>query len=327
MNWKGMRVLVTGGAGFIGSFLVDKLVELGAETVVVDDLSRGRMENLSHAINKIRFVRGDLRDPTVAEEACNGIEICFHLASIVGGVKRMTVNQAMSAVIPTVDRNVLEACRKRDVRRVLYTSTACVYPTFLQTRGCVGMALKEDEAWSKGAMPESIYGWAKLFGEHMATAYHKEYGLGVAIVRDFNVYGGREDSSPEASHVIPALIRRAIERQNPYVVWGSGEQSRSFVYVTDVVNGMILAAEKISDAAPVNLGTKELIKIGDLARMIVDMLHYDVVPTFDETQPTGVFTRCPDLSRATELLHWEPKVKLRDGIAMTIDWYLKEFKR
>jgi len=319
--YYGKRCLVTGGAGFIGSHLADRLIQLGAEVDVVDDLSRGRLENLEDSMGRIHFARMDLRDTDLAEKACEGVEVCFHLASIVGGVKEMTCHQAMSALIPMVDRNVFEACVGSRVKHVLYTSTACVYPTSLQTEEHTNYLLKERDAFAQGAMPESVYGWAKLFGEVSAAAYHREFGLSVAIVRDFNVYGGREDFDLQSCHVIPALVRRAIERERPYVVWGTGAQQRSFVYVSDVVEGMLLSVMKIHDATPVNLGTPERVPIAGLANLILKLAGHDAKPTYDRGEPMGVFTRCPDIDKARSLLGWTPQVTLEAGLKKTIEWF------
>jgi UDP-glucose 4-epimerase len=326
MSWKGKRVTVTGGAGFIGSHLVNRLVQLEANVTVVDDLSRGRIENLEKSRNAIRFIRGDLRDSTIAEEVCRDADIVFHLAAIVGGVKKMQTFQTLSSMIPVVDYNVFEACRKRDVKHLLYTSTACVYPVFLQTKEYTHYLLKEEDALKYGAMPESLYGWCKLLGEITARRYHDEYGIDVSIVRDFNVYGEREDFDLETGHVIPALVRKCVEKHNPVIVWGSGDQERSFVHVSDVVDGMILASEKIKDATPVNLGTQERIKIKELAKLILKLTGHNTEIIFDPTQPQGVFTRCPDLSRARNLLGWQHTISLEDGLKRTIEWY-KQTKR
>jgi nucleoside-diphosphate-sugar epimerase len=318
--WKGRNVLVTGGAGFIGSHLVDRLVELGSNVTVIDDLSRGKLENLSSSFSKIKFIQADLsKEESQAYFADQ--EFVFHLASIVGGVKKMSENQIASSIIPVIDRNVYEACIKYNVKKILYTSTACVYPTFLQTKEYENYFLKEEDVFAQGAKPESVYGWSKLYGEILGRRYHEELGLKVAIVREFNVYGEREDFNPETSHCIPALIRRAIERENPFVVWGTGEQSRSFLYVSDAINGMLLAMRKVSNATPINFGTQERIKIRDLALKILQLTGYNAEPVFDPSAPMGVFTRAPDITRARRILGWEPKVTLDEGLKRIITWY------
>lgn len=320
MFWKEKNVLVTGGAGFIGSHLVDRLVALGSNVTVIDDLSRGKLENLNNSFSRIKFIRADL-----SKEECQAYfenqDFVFHLASIVGGVKKMSTRQTLSAIIPIIDRNVYEASIKYGIKKVLYTSTACVYPVFLQTKDYENYFLKEEDVFAQGAKPESIYGWSKLYGEILGHRYHEEFGLNVVIVREFNVYGEREDFNPETSHCIPALVKRALEQERPFTVWGTGEQSRSFLYVSDAIEGMILAMKKISDATPINFGTQERIKIKDLALKILQISGHNVKPVFDSSAPMGVFTRAPDITRAKRILQLEPKVNLDEGIKRVIKWY------
>ena len=322
---EGRKVIVTGGAGFIGSHLVEKLVNLGASVTVIDNLSRGKLSNLANVASKINFIKADLTNLDAQKYFENG-EIVFHLASPVGSVKLMSTKQLISSLIPLIDRNVFEACRKYDVEKIVYASTACVYPTFLQTKEFENYFLREEDALLLGAKPEGLYGWGKLYGELLGGRYHEEYGIGVGIARLFNVYGPREDFSPEMSHVIPSLIRKAINRENPFVVWGSGEQSRSFIFVEDAVEGMIVISRKVSNAMPVNVGTQERTKIKDLARKILELVGYEATPVFDVSQPTGVYTRCPDLSRANKL-GWKPKVNLEEGLKITIEWYKNFVKK
>jgi len=315
------KVVVTGGAGFIGSHLVDRLVSEGNEVTVIDDLSRGKLENLEKSRDKIKFVKANLANPAIASRYMKDADMCYHLASLVGGVLKMSTQQAMSAIIPVVDKSVLDACVKNDVARLLYTSTACAYPVTLQTAEHENYLLKETDILPANA--ESVYGWAKFFGEQVAKRYHKEYGIKVAIVRDFNVYGTREDTNPETSHVIPALVKRAIEQQDPFDVWGSGNQSRSFVHVYDVIEAMAKAPLIIEDATSVNLGWETRIKIKDLADLILKTCgFYPKEIKMRPDLPEGVFTRAPDTSLARQLLNWSPKVTLQEGIKELADWYV-----
>ena len=321
------RIVVTGGAGFIGSHLVDHLVSEGHEVKVIDDLSRGKLENLEKSKARIKFIKASLANPATAKKYIKDADVVYHLASLVGGVLKMSTQQAMSAIIPVVDKSVLDACVKNGVERVLYTSTACAYPVTLQSKEHENYLLKESDLLPANA--ESIYGWAKFFGEQVARRYHSEFGIKVAIVRDFNVYGTREDTNPETSHVIPALIKRAIEKQDPFDVWGSGEQSRSFVHAYDVTKAMAKAPFVIEDGTSVNLGWETRIKIKELANMVLRIC--ELTTHFFPEQikmrpdlPEGVFTRAPDTTLAKKLLDWSPKVTLDEGIKELANWYVSK---
>jgi len=316
--WDQKRVLVTGGSGFIGSHLVESLVNLGASVTIIDDLSRGRYENL-----KINFIQANLTNTTTKNYFVDN-EIVFHLACPIGGVKLMLNNQLLSSVIPLIDKNVYDSCIKYNIEKMLYVSTACAYPTFLQTENYGDYSLREEDAFIFGAKPESLYGWGKVYGEFLGQTYHKESGLKVSIVRPFNVYGPRENFELDKSHVIPSLIRRAVYKESPFHVWGTGEQSRSFLYVTDAVKGMINAVENTSNAIPINIGAMERIKIKDLALKILKITGHDTNLSFDISEPTGVFTRAPDISRARKLIKWEPTVGLDEGLKLTVDWFRNE---
>jgi UDP-glucose 4-epimerase len=320
-------IVVTGGAGFIGSHLVKQLVNDGRRVRVVDDLSRGSLDNLKDVRGKFEFKQLYLGDPKAALEAVDGASQCFHLAAIVGGVLKMQSHQTLSAVIPAVDYNVINACVKKGVRSFLYTSTACAYPVQLQDEAHEGRKLKEEECYGTvGANPESLYGLAKLYGEWMSTRYHEEFGLKVAIVRDFNVYGPYEDFDVETGHVIPALsnkVLRLVEDggRGTLEVWGTGKQSRSFVYVDDVASGMILAMDKIEDATPINLGSESIVPIAELAQNISDLAGFRGSMKFRPDMPQGVFTRMPDASRAKNLLGWTATTPLSTGLRKTLDYW------
>lgn len=317
---EGKKVLVTGGAGFIGSHLVDELVERGSKVRVVDDLSRGNLRNLNE--DEVEFRRGDLAEKTVAEKSLKDIDLCFHLAAVVGGVEFMDSHPAEIFKNVMIDRNVLEASRKMNIDRILYTSSACVYPIDLQEKD--GRLLKEEDAFKGGANPDGDYGWTKLLGERQCLSYQDIYGINISIVRPFNPYGSRESFDPKDSHVIPALIRKVTSGEKPLTVWGSGKQIRTFTYVKDLAVGMISAIKNLSDANPVNLSSSESIKIGELAKKITSQLDYEGNIEFDESKPEGVKIRKPDLSRASDLLDWEPQTDLDEGIIKTADWYLNQ---
>lgn len=285
----------------------------------MDNLSRGREGNLKHCLDRIQFVRGDVTNQVTVLDALADIEVCFHLTAKVGGVELL--NQPEMSMNTLIDYNILDGCRRRNVHSLVYTSTACTYPVSLQESRDQA-ALSEDDALRYGAQPDSLYGWSKLFGEMMCKAYHDTYGMRIAVVRPFNPYGPRDYFNPDSSHVIPALIRKAVMREAPFVVWGDGHQSRAFQYITDLAEAFLLAANVITDATPVNLGTSDDVAIQDLAQMILNLTDYSTKIVFDKSAPQGVKVRRADPRRAYELLGWTPKVTLEDGLKKTITWYI-----
>jgi nucleoside-diphosphate-sugar epimerase len=321
----GQKVLVTGGAGFIGSHLVDALLEKKAIVRVIDDLSRGFESNLAPHKNEIEFIRGDLGKEETARAALKDIEACFHLAAVVGSVQFMNNNPSEIFRAVTINNNILEGCRQEGVDRVLFTSSACTYPISRQTAH-EQPPLKEDEALKYGASPDGDYGWTKLLGEIQCQAYHRSYGMNIGIVRPFNPYGPKESFDPKDSHVIPSLIRKAIRKENPFIVWGDGTQARAFEYVGDLVEGFILAIQRKADADPINLGSSTPVTIKEIAELVLELTGYNIKITWDKTKPQGVKSRKADMTKATDLLGWTPRVSLRDGLKRTIDWYKEESK-
>jgi UDP-glucose 4-epimerase len=222
-----------------------------------------------------------------------------------------------------LDGIVFESAFKAEVERICFASSACVYPTNLQSKKASRqvLLLKEDMAdpFSSGkALADGEYGWAKLMGEMTLKAYHNEYGMKCSSCRIFTAYGERENET----HAIMALIARTFIKMDPYVIWGTGEQDRNFTYVSDIIEGFILAMEKIIDGAPVNIGTSEHIKITEAAEKIFEYTGFrprNIL--FDISKSEGVFSRAADISKTKKILDWEPKVLFDDGLKRTIDWY------
>ena len=317
------RILVTGGASFIGSHLVDKLVNCGAHVRVADDFSSGSRENLSDSIGQIEVLEGDLRDYRVCEEATNSIEVVFHLANIHGGRGFIETHPAEISQNLIIDGNMLRAGFAQGIDRFCYTSSACVYPVNLQ--------VADDEQKERylfeemadpfslgGALADGEYGWAKLMGEMALSAYGKQMGMKGVSCRLFTVYGPRENES----HAIIAFIAKALIRQDPYEIWGSGQQDRNFTYVSDVIEGLMLSAEGITDCSAINIGTDEIIKIADAARVVREIIGHKPDDLFyDTSKPTGVHGRSASTKRQVAMLNWKPKIAFEDGIKQTIEWY------
>jgi nucleoside-diphosphate-sugar epimerase len=324
MNWKNRKTLVTGGTSFIGSNLVNSLVARRAKVRVVDDLSSGKLENIRELVEngQVEFVEGDLREMGVAERAVDGMSVVFHLAADHGGRGYVDLHQAPCAVNLLLDGIVFRACHKAKVDKVVYASSGCVYPNHIQTDPSEMLYLTEDKV-GPPYDADNMYGWAKLMAEMTLKAYYKEWGMKSASCRYFTVYGPRGVEN----HAVIALIARAFIGQDPFVVWGTGEQIRNWTYIDDIVSGTILAAEKIDDATAVNLGTMERIKVIDAVHEILRTFGRNPKIELHPEMPTGPLNRVADNSLAKKLLGWEPKVNFKEGLHRTIDWYVSTRKQ
>ena len=320
--WTGTRVLVTGGASFIGSHLVDQLLAQGAAVRVADDLSSGRLENLVDTIARCDFRQGDLRDRTFARDVMSGQQVVFHLAAAHGGRGFIDTHPADCAANMVLDGVVFDEAWRARVDEVCFASSACVYPVQRQAAGNAGTVyLREEWAdpFKEGcASSDGEYGWAKFMGEMSLGAYYKQHGMKSVSCRLFTAYGERENET----HAVVALIAKAFIGMDPFEIWGDGQQDRNFTYVSDIAAGMIRAAERVSDASPINIGTGEHVKIIDLASLIFEIMGFTPSAlNFDLSKPVGVYSRAADLTNTRAKLGWEPEVSVRDGVRRTIDWY------
>lgn len=324
MNWQNRKVLVTGGASFIGSNLVNELLKLGARVRVVDDLSSGKLDNIRDLIraNKVEFIENDLRKQDVAERAVEGISTVFHLAADHGGRGYVDLHQAACSVNLLLDGLVFRACYQAGVEKVVYASSGCVYPNHIQTDPNEILYLTEDMV-GPPYDADNMYGWAKLMAEMTLRAYYKDYGMKSASCRYFTVYGPQGVEN----HAVIAMIARAFIGQDPFVVWGTGNQIRNWTYIDDIVRGTILAAEKIDDGTAVNLGTMERIRVIDAVHEILRSFGRSPKIEPHPEMPTGPLNRVADNALAKKLIGWEPKVMFMDGLRRTIEWYVKTKKQ
>ena len=323
-RWIDKSVLVTGGASFIGSHLVDKLVLLGANVTVLDDLSSGRLENLEESKDRIKFAKIDLEYITKTEirSLFRDQDIVFHLAAVHGGRGYIQTHPADVCSNFSIDHHVFEAAADSNLENVVFSSTACVYPDELQSKVGSEYQLKESDSDPKrlnSHMSADIeYGWGKLMGEIQLNAFIKQYGLKGCPVRFVSTYGPRENET----HAIIALIFKAMARMDPYPIWGNGDQERDFTYIEDIVDGTIMAAERVFDGTPINLGTGKKYKIIETAEQIFNILRWRPKKfKFEEYMPVGPLSRALDNTRAKDLLRWEPKFALEEGLRRTIEWY------
>jgi nucleoside-diphosphate-sugar epimerase len=317
--WSSKNVLVSGGASFIGSTLVDALLRRGAQVRIVDDLSSGTMRNIEHALDdgSAQLIRADLRDPAVAARAVEGIDIVFHLAADHGGRGYVDLHQYACSTNLALDSTLFSAALAAEVGKIVYASSGCVYPLYLQADVGETLHLTEDMLGAPGYDPDGLYGLAKLAGELTLRAMHTEYGLKTASCRYFTVYGPRGVEN----HAVIAMIARAFLRENPFHVWGTGEQIRNWTYVDDIVEGTILAAEEIDDGTAVNLGTMERVRVLDAVNMVCELAGYSPQIVLQPDMPTGPMNRVADNALARQLLGWEPGVSFTDGLRRTFEWY------
>ncbi len=319
-DFRGRPVLVTGGASFIGSHLVDALVAAGAGVRVVDDLSSGKLANLRHHIDSgaIDFAHADLLNPAVVADAVADIHTVFHLAANHGGRGYVDLHQAACATNLLLDGHVFRACHLHGVEKIVYASSGCVYPNHLQTDPDRILHLAEDQV-GPPYDADNMYGWAKLMGELTLGALHQDCGLKSVSCRYFTVYGPRGHEN----HAVMAMIARAFIRQDPFEIWGSGRQIRNWTYVRDIVNGTLAAAARIHDARAVNLGTRERIHVIDAARRVLNYTGHRPEIRLRQDMPTGPMNRVADPTLAEQLLDWTPRVRFADGLRTTIDWYAR----
>lgn len=310
--YRNRNVLVTGGTGLIGRPLVELLLEAGAKVRVatIDPYP-------SKCPDGAELWIGDLTMQDFAKAVVRDIDFVFHVAGIKGSVG-IGVSRAASFMVPALimNTNLMEAARQASVERYLFTSSVAIYPP--------AQLFREDDAWTGFPHSTDKYAaMAKLVGELQAEAYKMEYGWDrISIIRPANVYGPWDNFDPESAMAVASLIRRVVDGEDPLVVWGDGSVVRDFIYSRDVARGMMLALEKVANCTPINLGGGKGITIKQLVEVIVSLVPKPPRVVWDTSKQTGESTRIMDMSRAKELLGFEPRVSLREGIRETIEWYL-----
>lgn len=312
------KAVVTGGAGFIGSHLVDGLLSRGYTVTIIDDLSTGKLENLSHILKPknsatqqtaktqaTQLVEGSITDLPLLQELFRGVDYVFHQAAIPSVPRSIEAPEASHQANLTGTLNVLLAAKANGVKKVVYASSCAIY-------GDTQIIPASETAPPD---PLSPYAVTKLAGEHYCRVFHRVYGLATACLRYFNVYGPRQDPNSQYAAVIPGFISRALDG-TPFTIYGDGGQTRDFVYVKDVVEANILAAE--SDATGVcNIGRGEKVSINELGKLIVALAGSSVEPVYEEPRPGDILHSLADISRAW-LFGYSPAYSLEEGLRETI---------
>lgn len=327
-----MRVLVTGGAGFIGSALVKHLVSDGAQVRVIDNLSRGNLNNMklndgSYAIDLDKaFHLADLTDYAKCLELLRDVEVLYHLADIVGGV-HFAFNHEGSIFRENIliNSNVLSACVANRIPNYIYVGTACSFPKHLQMQEGL-VALTENQTYP--AEPESSYGWSKLMGEYEAELMQRSEQINVGLLRLHNVYGPGASFDPRHSQAIPSLIRKTILLHNePLIVWGSGNQYRDFIYIDDVIEALALILECGMNQGLIQVGSERATTLKELAELIVGISGKQIPVVYDKAKPEGDRGRVSVCTRARQILKWSPCVNLQTGLKTTYKWIYKQINQ
>lgn len=304
--WADKRVVVTGGAGFLGSFVVEQLRARGCTEIVVP---RSREYDLVQ-MEAVQRLYADARP-----------DIVLHLAARVGGIGANQANPGRFFYDNLMmGAQLMEIGRRNNVKKFVALSTICAYPKFTP------IPFREEDLWN--GYPEETnapYGLAKKMMLVQSQAYRQQYGFNSCVLFPVNLYGPRDNFDLETSHVIPALIRKCAEAQQAgrpeIVLWGDGTPTREFLYVEDAADGILAAAEHYEESLPLNLGTGEEIRISELARMIATEVGYTGRIVWDVTRPNGQPRRCLDVSRIKRMLGFQAKHSLAEGLKKTIHWF------
>jgi len=321
--WKGRKVVVTGGCGFIGSYLAEELVSVGARVTVADNLEAGALDNIAAVAAQVRFIQEDLSTLDGCLKVAEGADVIMNLAGRVRGVGYSSNHHGEMLYQNTVIQlNMLEAARLNGVKRFLAVSSSCVYPDDAEA--------PIPELPVRLGLPESSnegYGWSKRIAELQAEYYFKEYGIETAIVRPTNACGSRYPWRGEQnSFVMPTLVKKILDGVDPLVVWGDGQQRRNFLHATDIARLFMRVTERYACARPVNIGYEQDTSIAELVDLICEVTQRRPKIVFDASKPVGCLRKCVDstlLRKVTD--DYRPQISLEQTIQEMIAWYHKTF--
>jgi nucleoside-diphosphate-sugar epimerase len=318
MKLTNQSVVVCGAGGFIGGHLVKRLLGQGVGAVRAVDVKP--IEEWCQTSPGVENLVLDLRDKDTCYRAADGMQVVFQLAADMGGMGFIENNKAMCMLSVLISTHMLMAARDRGVERLFYSSSACVYNGDKQTNPDV-VALKEEDAYP--ALPEDGYGWEKLFTERMCRHFEEDFGLQCRVARFHNVYGplgtyeGGREKAPAA--ICRKVIEAKMSGRHEIEIWGSGKQTRSFMYIDDCLHG-VLAILESEIREPINLGSSELVTVNQLVDIVEEIAGIKLKRTYNLNAPKGVNGRNSDNTKILEYLGWEPSIRLKDGMARTYEW-------
>jgi nucleoside-diphosphate-sugar epimerase len=325
-SYKNKKIVITGGASFIGSHLAELLLENNAKITIIDNLTSGTKENINQILSDVEFINGDVREKDIIDKALKGNEMIFHLAAMHGGRGYIDTHPVECLNNMTLDHIVYDSAVRNDIQNIVHASSACVYPTNLQDSEIDRGLLKEDQANFEEpgkAFSDGEYGWAKLMGELQLNAFIKQYDLTGTSARIFTAYGERENES----HAVIALIAKAILKLDPFPIWGNGKQTRNFTYVKDTVMGLALGGLNKEGFDVINVGSSTHNTVLELCDEIFNSLNWKPDSfDFQLDKPVGVKSRASDNSKILSTYEWEPNITLKNGVANTVDWYASNTK-
>jgi len=320
--WHGKRVLVTGGSGFIGSHVVERLVALGSQVTATVRPNPVNLSNLDGMREKIRIQSVDLTRLEGCLEVCQNQAVVLNLAHADGSVFFKKTRPAyILRQNMLITLNMLEAASHHHVERFLVTSSAEVYPNESP------VPTPESAAFHRADRLTDGYAWSKRMSELAARIWTHEHALRIAIARPNNIYGPRDYWEDEKGRVIPMFIKKAVQGKDPIVIWGTGETVRTFLYAEDLARGLLDLVEKYATCEPVNFGGEEEIALRGLAELIVRLSGSQVEIVCDATKPAGALRRISDTSTARAILGFSPTVSLEAGLRRTIDMYCRQTHR
>ncbi len=315
-NLKGKTVLVTGGAGFIGSHIAEKLVEIGARVKILDNFSSGKLENIESFKDKIEVIEGDITDLSLLLKVMEGVDYVSHQAALRSAPRSVDLPQLYTRVNVEGTLNVLIAAKERKIRRVVYASSSSVY-------GDSPLLPQREEQYPSPLTP---YAASKLTGELYCSMFTKTYGLSTVSLRYFNVFGPRQSLESQYAVVIPKFIHCFLKGEPP-PVHGSGKQSRDFTYIDNVVYANILALTKEGIEGEVfNTGEGKTVSILELLKYLEEISQKKIKPVFTPPRPGDPPHTLADLNRASKLLGYHPIVSFKEGLKRTYDWFAERWR-